>query len=260
MQIRVQRCEQETERSPCATPRRTAGSMQRMTSPDSARWLSPPERITSSSSPRRARLERVMHTSRSRVGGHRSAAAVIVSALLATACAGIDPVVAPMPGCYEVSTTPEWTSFVPTTGVPRLPSVVSIDSNPDRFFQVPLDWRMTGGDYNHASWTEYTNGFRLAGDSVVPAYDRKRRRLAADSLIVSFGGREGGVTAFLEKTPTGFEGQLFSRQRESRRRGPTGRLALTRTACGPQRLVSSRAPNEAPAEVRHWSEWMIPPH
>ena len=192
-------------------------------------------------------------------GGGR---AWIVAAILGVACApigGLDPVPEPMPGCYDVSTTPDWAAFVETTGLKRAPAVVGIDASPDRYLLVPVDWREPERSLtsNTARWNEFTMGYRISGDSLVALYD-KRRRLAGDSMVVYWAGFDGGVTALLAPTGAGFEGRMFATGKGGKR-GPNGTLTLSRRSCPAVRLVSSRPANEPASETRHWSDYVIPP-
>jgi hypothetical protein len=139
-------------------------------------------------------------------------------------------------GCYTVESHGWFAQAASVTGFRALPRTLALDSGfvveGRRRVILPAEWQFQGSRRNGASWDNTWSTWMRVDDSIITVPSaRAFHDLSADSIIVSWRGWGGGLTAFLAPTVYGYRGLAQLDPRQLARGAPTIFVELHRTAC-----------------------------
>ena len=161
---------------------------------------------------------------------------VLTSALL-LGCAWRPPALTTRAlGCYVVHVQGWSHAAAQVTGFAALPSSLALDSvfvvEGGRRVVVPGDWLVQGANRNHTTWGNTLGDWLRLGDSLVfPRSTTGFHELAADSIVVSWSGWGGSLTAYLAPTASGYRGLAQLQPRPLAKGLPPIFVDLDRRAC-----------------------------
>jgi len=161
---------------------------------------------------------------------------VLTSALLLE-CALRPPVLTTRAlGCYDVHVQGWSNAAAQVTGFAALPRTLALDSvfvaEGGRRVIVPADWLVQGANRNHTTWGNTLGDWQRLGDSLIFLRSATEfHQLAADSIVVSWSGWGGSLTAYLAPTPFGYRGVAQLQPRPLAKGLPPIFVELERRAC-----------------------------
>jgi hypothetical protein len=114
-------------------------------------------------------------------------------------------------GCYDVHVQGWSNAAAKVTGFAALPSTLALDSvfvvEGGRRVIVTADWLVQGANRNHTTWGNTLGDWQRLGDSLIFLRSTTGfHELAADSIVVSWSGWGGSLTAYLAPTTFGYSG------------------------------------------------------
>ena len=139
-------------------------------------------------------------------------------------------------GCYDVHVQGWSNAAAKVTGFAALPSTLALDSvfvvEGGRRVVVTADWLVQGANRNHTTWGNTLGDWQRLGDSLIFLRSNTGfHELAADSIVVSWSGWGGSLTAYLAPTAFGYSGLAQLQPRPLAKGLPPIFVKLDRRVC-----------------------------